>query len=116
MSTAATSGEPRADPPRLIRAIGRWSLTAAIVNGVIGSSIFGMPAQIAELVGPGSPLAFLLAGLGILLVVLCFSEVSSRFTEAGGPYLYARDAFGRDVGFQAGWLTFWIRATATAAN
>jgi APA family basic amino acid/polyamine antiporter len=116
MSTAATSGEPRADPPRLIRAIGRWSLTAAIVNGVIGSSIFGMPAQIAELVGPGSPLAFLLAGLGILLVVLCFAEVSSRFTEAGGPYLYARDAFGRDVGFQAGWLTFWIRATATAAN
>jgi amino acid transporter len=116
MSTAATAGEPRADPPQLIRAIGRWSLTAAIVNGVIGSSIFGMPAQIAELVGPGSPLAFLLAGLGILLVVLCFAEVSSRFTEAGGPYLYARDAFGRDVGFQAGWLTFWIRATATAAN
>ena len=43
--------------------------------------------------------------------------MASRFAEAGGPYLYVREAFGRDAGFQAGWLTFWIRATsASAAN
>jgi amino acid transporter len=41
--------------------------------------------------------------------------VASRFTEAGGPYLYVREAFGRDAGFQAGWLTFFIRATSAAA-
>src|SRR5213079_122644 len=44
------------------------------------------------------------------------AEVASRFTEAGGPYLYAREAFGRAVGFQAGWLTFWIRVASAAAN
>ena len=36
--------------------------------------------------------------------------------DAGGPYLYAREAFGPFVGFEAGWLTFWIRVTAVAAN
>jgi APA family basic amino acid/polyamine antiporter len=100
----------------LVRAIGRWDLTAAVVNAVIGSSIFGMPARLAELVGSGAPLAYVFAGLGILTIVLCFAEVASRFRDAGGPYLYAREAFGSLVGFEAGWLTFWIRVTAAAAN
>jgi len=42
--------------------------------------------------------------------------VASRFRDPGGPYLYAREAFGPFVGFEAGWLTFWIRVTALAAN
>jgi len=108
-----------ADPgtgPRLVRAIGRWSLTAAIVNGVIGSAIFGMPAEQAALTGAWSPLASLFAALGILSVVLCFAEVGSRFTEAGGVYLYAREAFGSAVGFQAGWLMFWVRVLSMGAN
>lgn len=99
-----------------MRAIGRWDLTAAVVNGVIGSAVFGMPDDIARLCGTLSPLAYLLAGVGILGIVLSFAEVSSRFDQAGGPYLYAREAFGGLVGFQAGWLTFWIRVTAVGAN
>lgn len=99
-----------------VRAIGRFDLTAAIVNGVIGSAIFGMPARIAELTGVWSPLAYLAAGLGVMTMVLCFAEVASRFQDPGGPYLYAREAFGAQVGFQAGWLTFWIRVTSVAAN
>ena len=43
--------------PGLLRAIGRWDLTAAVINAVIGSSIFGMPARQAELLGALSPLA-----------------------------------------------------------
>jgi amino acid transporter len=99
-----------------VRAIGRWDLTAAIINGVIGSAIFGMPADQARLTGAWSPLVALVAGLGVLTIVLCFAEVASRFQEPGGPYLYAREAFGPFVGFEAGWLTFWIRVTAIAAN
>jgi amino acid transporter len=109
----AAEGVPRA---ALVRAIGRWSLTAAIVNGVIGSAIFGMPAEQAALTGAWSPLASLFAALGILSVVLCFAEVGSRFTDAGGVYLYAREAFGAAVGFQAGWLTFWVRVMSMGAN
>jgi amino acid transporter len=110
--TAEASPEPG---PKLVRAIGRWDLTAAVVNAVIGSGIFGIPGEIARLCGTYSPLAYLLAGLGILAIVLCFAEVASRFDQAGGPYLYARAAFGPLVGFQAGWLTFWIRTTSAAA-
>jgi amino acid transporter len=99
-----------------VRAIGRYDLTAAVVNGVIGSAIFTMPASQAALTGAWSPLAALAAGVGVLAIVLCFAEVASRFPDAGGPYLYAREAFGPAVGFQAGWLTFWIRVTALAAN
>jgi len=102
--------------PGLLRAIGRWDLTAAVINAVIGSSIFGMPARQAELLGALSPLAYVAAGLGILAIVLCFAEVASRFQDAGGPYLYARESFGPFIGFEAGWLTFWIRVTAVAAN
>jgi amino acid transporter len=102
--------------PGLVRIIGRWDLTAAVINAVIGSSIFGLPAELARLTGSGSPLAALFAGLGVLAIVLCFAEVASRFQEAGGPYLYARVAFGRFIGFEAGWLTFWIRVTALAAG
>ncbi len=104
------------EAPGLVRAIGRWDLTAAVINGVIGSAIFGMPQTLAALTGALSPLAFLFAGLGVLTIVLCFAEVASRFDEPGGPYLYAREAFSPAVGFQAGWLTFWIRVTSVAAN
>lgn len=99
----------------LIRAIGRWSLTAAIVNGVVGSSIFAMPSVVAGLVGEWSPVAVLLGGACMFVVVLCFAEVGSRFDEAGGPYLYTRDAFGPSVGFQVGWLNVWTRLLSGAA-
>lgn len=102
--------------PRPIRAISRADLTLAIVNGVIGSAIFGMPAQIAALTGVRSPLAHLIAALAVLTIVLCFAEVASRFEDSGGAYLYSREAFGRHVGFQAGWLTLWTRLLSAAAN
>src|SRR5205807_4047641 len=44
------------------------------------------------------------------------AELSSRFSESGGPYLYTRVAFGRFVGIQTGWLNGLSRATATAAS
>ena len=101
--------------PPLIRAIGRWSLTAAIVNGVIGSGVFGLPSAVAALTGAWSPLAVLIAGACVFLVILCFAEVGSRFDDAGGPYLYAREAFGPIVGFQVGWLLLVSRLLACSA-
>ena len=104
-----------AGPPTLVRAIGRWDLTSGVVNAVIGSAIFGLPATLAALTGAWSPVAVLLAGLGIFPIVLCFAEVGSRFDAAGGPYLYARTAFGPAVGFHVGWLLLWTRLLSGAA-
>jgi amino acid transporter len=105
----------RGTSPALVRAIGRWALTAVVINCVIGSGVFGLPATLAALTGAWSPAAVLLAGAGILVVVICFAEVGSRFDEAGGPYLYTREAFGPAIGFQIGWLHIWTRVLAAAA-
>lgn len=57
----------------------------------------------------------MVAAAVIATIIACFAEVASRFGSAGGPYLYAHEAFGRFVGIQVGWLTWLVRLTATAA-
>jgi basic amino acid/polyamine antiporter, APA family len=79
------SSVEHATPPSLIRVMGRVSLTAAIINDVIGSGIFGLPLAVAALTGAWSPLAVVVAGACVFLVRLCFAEVGSRFDQAGGP-------------------------------
>ena len=104
-----------APPPRLLRVVGLPGLTAIAVNGVIGSGIFVLPATVAALLGPASPVAYLLAALVAALVVACFAEAGSLFDRTGGPYLYAREAFGPFAAFQVGWAFFLSRLAAGAA-
>jgi amino acid transporter len=105
------------DPTRpvLVRALGRWSLTALVLNGIIGSGIFGLPDDVARLVGGAAPWAYGLAATGIAAIMLVFAELASQFREAGGPYLYAREAFGRFAGIQTGWFAWLVRLTSAAA-
>jgi amino acid transporter len=100
----------------LVRAIGRWSLAALAINSVIGSGVFGLPAIVANLLGRYSSLAALIAAAAIGIIMACFAEVSSRFSEAGGPYLYARAAFGRLIGILVGWFFYLALTTGPAAN
>ena len=101
---------------RLIRSIRKWDLVAVTVNAVIGAGIFGLPAKVYGSAGTYSIPAFVLCGLFAAMIVLCFAEVGSRFAETGGPYLYAREAFGPAAGFTVGWLMWIARITAFAAN
>jgi APA family basic amino acid/polyamine antiporter len=100
----------------LVRAIGRWSLAALMVNTIVGSGVFGLPGVVAGLLGPMSPWAVLLAGAAVGVIMACFAEVASQFTQAGGPYLYARITFGRLVGIEVGWMLLLTRLAAPAAN
>lgn len=102
--------------PSLLRAIGRWSLVALVINSIIGSGIFGSPSQLAAALGPRSPWAVLLAGALIGVIMASFAEVASHFTQAGGPYLYARVAFGRLMGIEMGWMLWLSQLSAPAAN
>lgn len=113
--TPDVSAKQNSNRPTLIRAIGRWALTAAVINSVIGSGVFGLPSTLAGFAGAWSPLTVLIAGIGILVIVLCFAEIGSRFDEPGGPYLYTREAFGPALGFQIGWLHIWTRLLSAAA-
>jgi APA family basic amino acid/polyamine antiporter len=87
-----------------------------MVNCIIGSGIFGLPSVISGLVGNASPLAWLIAAAASGLVMACFAEVSSRFDQAGGVYLYARTAFGRTTGIAVAWLGLVTRLAAIAAS
>src|ERR1700736_2537597 len=105
----------QADKPNLVRAIGRWSLIALMVNFTIGAGIFGLPSAAAGLLGSQSPIAYLIAAAGIGVIAACVAEVASRFRQAGGPYLYTKVAFGRFLGLQTGWLLWLTRISAAAA-
>jgi len=100
----------------LIRGLRRWDLIAVAINGIIGAGIFGLPAAAYDKIGAYSLVAFVACALVVTLIVLCFAEVGSRFSESGGPYLYAREAFGPLVGFEVGWMMWLARLTAFAAN
>jgi basic amino acid/polyamine antiporter, APA family len=100
----------------LVRGIRRWDLIAITINGIIGAGIFGLPAKVYSLIGAYSIIAFVACALIVALIILCFAEVSSRFEETGGPYLYAREAFNPAVAFEIGWLIWLARITAFAAN
>jgi hypothetical protein len=56
---------PTAPPPRLLRAIGRWTLVALVINSIIGSGIFGLLSEVGRLLGTAAPFAYLLAAAGI---------------------------------------------------
>lgn len=101
--------------PSLVRTIGRWSLVALIINTMIGASIFGLPALIAARLGRLSPAGFLVAFAGIAVIAATMAEVASQFRETGGPYLYARAAFGRFLAIENGWLTWLTRIAAVSA-
>ncbi len=89
------------------RALTRLDLTAIGVNAIVGSSIFLFPGKLAELLGPASIVAFTVTALALAPVALCFAEASSTRDRAGGPSLYAEEAFGPMAGFSIGWLC-WI--------
>ncbi len=101
---------------QLVRSLGRWSLAGLVLNGILGSGVYGLPSLVAAKVGPLAWVAVLLAALAIGVIVACFAEVASRFPGTGGPFLYARVAYGDFVGVQVGWLQFVTRVASMATN
>ena len=101
---------------KLIRGLGRWDFTAVVINTVIGAGIFGLPAKAFAQIGSYSLIALIACAAIVGLIVLCYAEVSSRFAATGGPYLYAKEAFGSAIGFEVGWLYWIVRVATFAAN
>ena len=114
--TARVQNKPGGGDEGLVRGIRRWDLVAIAINGIIGAGIFGLPSRVYSLIGTYSIIAFIACALVVALIILCFAEVSSRFEETGGPYLYAREAYQPAVAFEIGWLFWLARVTAFAAN
>ena len=101
---------------KLVRGLGRWDVTAVVINCIIGAGIFGLPSRVQGLIGSYSLFAFIACGTIIAFIVLCHAEVASRFTSTGGAYLYAKKAFGGTFAFEVGWVYWIVRLTTFAAN
>jgi APA family basic amino acid/polyamine antiporter len=101
-----------------VRSIGKFGLAALIVNSIIGSGIFGIPSELIRVVGRASPIAMIASGLIAAIIMACFAEVASQFSEPGGAYLYTRTALGHFAGTQSGWFMWvcFLVAAAASAN
>lgn len=109
------STRPLEGDAALIRAVGTFALTAAVINVIIGGGIFRMPSALGGQMGVAAPLAILAGALAIIPVALCFSAIGSRVRATGGPYTYLTAVFGSFAGFLAGAL-MWISNIASSAG
>ncbi|MEN8117747.1 MAG: APC family permease [Bacteroidota bacterium] len=100
---------------QLKRFIGKWDLVLLMINSLVGSGIFGLPSKIFAQAGIYSLLVIILCAAVMLVLVLNFAEVASRFTQTGGPYLYTLTAFGKFPAFLMGWLLIITRLATYAA-
>jgi APA family basic amino acid/polyamine antiporter len=103
------------EAPTLVRALGVRALAANIVNSIVGSGIFVLPAVVAGILGPAAMLAYLICAALVALFGLCFAEIGSRVHVSGGAYAYVEAAFGPYVGFSAGLLLGCAEMAASAA-
>jgi basic amino acid/polyamine antiporter, APA family len=101
---------PPAAGVRAAPALGLPQATALIVGSIIGVGIFNLPYSLAS-IGPISIVAMALTTVGALALALLFAALSRRLPADGGPYAYARAAFGNGIGFANAW-SYWITAWA----
>lgn len=97
-------------PGQLKRQLGLRTATALVVGEVIAVGIFLTPAGMAKSLG--SPIllltVWLVMGAMALCGALCYGELAARFPEAGGGYVYLREAYGRPVAFMYGWMALLV--------
>ncbi len=89
---------------------GLTTATALIVGSIIGVGIFNLPTSLAGY-GPITLVSLGLTTVGALALALLFAALSRRLPADGGPYAYARVAFGNGLGFANAW-SYWITAWA----
>jgi APA family basic amino acid/polyamine antiporter len=99
--------------------LGFFALLTLGINGTIGVGIFFAPSAVAaNTPGYTGALVYLLAGLALLPVAFIYGHLGTRFAEDGGPYVWARLAFGSNAAFLIGFLTYVsaLFSTATVAT
>jgi basic amino acid/polyamine antiporter, APA family len=99
------------------RRLNTWDATMIVIGGVIGAGIFRTPATVAERTSSGTQVLILWAigGLLTLAGVLCYAELGARRPQAGGTYVYLREAFGQLPAFLFGWTMALINYPGSVA-
>src|SRR5579871_5070286 len=109
---------PAAVEPQLARDLGVTHATAIVVGTIIGSGIFLVPSQMMQAVGSARLvyLAWLVGGLLSFFGALTYAELGAMKPDAGGEYVYVRDAYGPLGGFLYAWTWFVIAKPASIAT
>ncbi len=111
--TPAGNGD---EPSKHARRFGLPVATALVMGNIIGGGIFLLPASVAPF-GTISLVAFGVLTLGAIALALVFGRLAEKLPQTGGPYVYAREAFGDFAGFLAAWsywITTWVSNAALA--
>src|SRR5688572_23750869 len=110
LSPEAARGQPR---PTL----GLRPAVALIVGIVIGAGIFKAPSMVAGMAGSVEWMfaAWVLGGVMSLIGALCYAELATAYSHAGGDYHFLRRAYGRSVAFLFGWARFSVIVTGSIA-
>ncbi|RME78791.1 MAG: amino acid permease, partial [Chloroflexi bacterium] len=96
----------------LSRDLGLFDVTMIGVGAMIGAGIFVLTGVAAGAAGPALVLAFLLNGIIASLTAMAYAELGSAFPEAGGGYLWVKEALGGTMGFLGGWMSWFAHAVA----
>src|SRR5215475_6463493 len=117
LSGAVAPPQPEGDGAQAAPAAGGFGLPVAIaliMGSIIGVGIFNLPTSLAG-IGPITLVSMGLTTIGAIALALMFAALSRRLPADGGPYAYARVAFGNRVGFFNAW-SYWISAWAGNAG
>ncbi len=115
MAEEITTNGPSADvglDTGLSRDLGLLHVTMIGVGAMIGAGIFVLTGLAAGEAGPALVLVFLLNGLVTTLTALAYAELGSCFPEAGGGYLWVKEALPQPSGFLSGWMSWFAHAVA----
>lgn len=104
-------------PVSFVRELGLFDSVMIVVGTMIGSGIFIVPAEMTRLLGSGGWLlvAWIVTGVLTICAAICYGELASMMPEAGGMYVYLREAFSPLWGFLYGWTLFTVIQTGTIA-
>ena len=100
---------PASERPGFRRALGLLATVALVVGNMVGTSVYTLPASLAVETGPLGIVAWIVTAVGYFFVAVVYASLGARYPRTGGPYVYAREAFGDFAGFQTVWA-YWVSA------
>ena len=108
MPTEATARPAKQPSAGLVRGLSLLDATLLVIGGTVGSAIFLVPSDVARAL-PAPPLflgVWVAGGVVSLMAALAFAELGAMFPEAGGQYVYLREAYGDLAAFLYCWMMF----------
>ena len=103
----------------LTRSLGAFQLTMLGIGGIIGTGIFVLTAEAAQLAGPGMLISFVISAVVCGLAALCYAELAAMVPVSGSAYTYSYATFGEVLAWIVGWalvLEYAVAASAVAVG